>query len=481
MPKPRRKSKKAATKPDPNAEELALLALFLEEGPGFHLGLAYYDSFPTRQVMLGRLETLVADRPVHLTRLDLSQFPGEEFLLTRLREHMENHPAPEGKDPAVMVVGLEALLDYRELGSSQFHSHEILWNANFQRDAYPKFAATAVVIWLLPTASTIFAQQAPDLWHWRAGTFNFTGPPQARRAIEFENVDMTLLHSQNLRAPGQRDRIALLHELLGQLDNEKDRQTRGHLVRRAALLHELGLAYRNLSKNAQAQASLKEAAELYQRIGDRRGEGAALGDLGNACGALGQTELAIEIFERILVLMRASGDRQDEGKTRGNLGGSYIALGQPEKAIRFYRQSLAIARETADRHGEAIALGNLGTAHAALGQPEKAMEYFDQSLTLDRQLGDRRGEAMVLGNLGYLHGVLGHSEQAVGYFEGSLAIARQLGDRRTEGIALGNLGNAYNDLGHPEKAIALWNEAVKIGHELNDPKIVTGFSNASDQ
>src|SRR5271156_5000528 len=98
---------------DENTLNLLELAVFVEESTGFRLGLATYDVPETRDTYLLRLAEAVADRPVHLTRLDLTRSSGEESLLRRLREHLQTHPAPDGKHPAVMVVGLEAAIDFR--------------------------------------------------------------------------------------------------------------------------------------------------------------------------------------------------------------------------------------------------------------------------------------------------------------------------------------------------------------------------------
>src|SRR5205814_1931898 len=101
---------------DENARNLRLLMLFLEEAPGFRLGLATYDTPRTREEQLKRLTEAIASRPVHLTRLDFTRTPDEALLLRRLQDHLRDNPAPEGKSPAVMVTGLEATLDYRKLG-----------------------------------------------------------------------------------------------------------------------------------------------------------------------------------------------------------------------------------------------------------------------------------------------------------------------------------------------------------------------------
>ena len=92
MSKGKRKPK-SAPEPDPNDHELRELVIFVQENVGFRLGVATYDNPRTRGTYLDRLAEAVADAPVHLTRLDLSATPDEKLLLTRLKEHLRDHPA----------------------------------------------------------------------------------------------------------------------------------------------------------------------------------------------------------------------------------------------------------------------------------------------------------------------------------------------------------------------------------------------------
>ncbi len=283
---------------DDNTLNLLELAVFVEESTGFRLGLATYDVPETRDSYLQRLAEAVADRPVHLTQLDLTRSSGEESLLKRLREHLQTHPAPDGKHPAVMVVGLEAAIDFRRIPDGhQARGGPLLHNANLQRDAFPRLCPAPVVLWLSPFATTAFAQAAPDLWHWRSGSFTFTGSPEARRRFEKELIATPLLEIDRLVGERKRERIGLLRDLLAELEMAEDLNTPGNQTRRAAILLEIGLTFRRISETEAARESLEEALCLYREIGDRRGEGNALGNLGLAVADLGQFERAFEYFE----------------------------------------------------------------------------------------------------------------------------------------------------------------------------------------
>jgi tetratricopeptide (TPR) repeat protein len=235
-----------------------------------------------------------------------------------------------------------------------------------------------------------------------------------------------------------------------------------------ATLLELAWACQVLGQASRSMSYAQEALRIAREIGDRRGEGAALGSLGNAYAVLGETRKAIEFHEQALVILREIGNRRGEGAALGNLGLAYADLGDARKAIEFYEQHLAISREIGDRRGEANALGNLGNAYFRLGDTRKAIEFYEQQLVIAREIGDRHGEGNALGNLGNAHRHLGDTRKAIEFYEQRLVIAREIGDRRGEGNALGNLGNAYAALGDARKALEFYEQALVIDREIGD-------------
>ena len=108
---------------------------------------------------------------------------------------------------------------------------------------------------------------------------------------------------------------------------------------------------------------LERAATAAPKIGDRRGEGAALRNLGVAYKNLGEPRRAIEFHEKHLAIAREIGDRRGEGTALGNLGNAYADLGEPHRAIGFLREALAIF--------EAIESPRAAQARATIAELEK--------------------------------------------------------------------------------------------------------------
>ncbi len=219
---------------------------------------------------------------------------------------------------------------------------------------------------------------------------------------------------------------------------------------------------------SEATRLLMQAAESALYRGNRRNQGAHLGNLGINYSALGQIQKAIEYYEKALTISRQISDMRNEGSQLGNLGNAYSDLGQMEKAIEYHEQALTISRQIGDKRAEGNRLGNLGIVYSNLRQVEKAIEYYEQALTISRQIGDRGNEGSQLGNLGIAYGDMGQMEKAIEYHEQALTISRQIGDKHNEGSQLGNLGIAYGVLRQVEKAIDYHTQAIKIRRSIGD-------------
>jgi CHAT domain-containing protein len=236
----------------------------------------------------------------------------------------------------------------------------------------------------------------------------------------------------------------------------------------ATRLFQQGIEQFQTSQFKVALQSWQQALSLYREIKDRQGEGASLGNLGNAYLYLGDYAKAIDYQQQHLAIAREIKDRLGEGNSLGNLGIAYFSLGDYANAIEYHQQRLAIAKSIKDRLGEGQSLGNLGIAYRSLGDYAKAIEYQQQHLAIAREIKDRAGEKTSLTNLGNAYISLRDYAKAIDYLQQSLAIAKDSKDRQGEGASLGNLGLAYLYLGDYAKAIDYQQQRLAIAREIKD-------------
>jgi tetratricopeptide (TPR) repeat protein len=470
---PARRNHKPRRARDENGRNLRELAVFLEEGKDFRLGLAMYDVPRTREEWLGRLAVEMEGRSVHLLRLDLSREPGETLLLRRLEEILRTAPVPEGTSPAVMVTGLEATMDFRPMPGTLFvQGGELLRNANLQRDAYPERCPAPVVIWLNSAGATAFTQTAPDLGQWCTGIFQFTGPENSRAELEKELVSSPLIETEGLSREAKRERIGLLHDLLLEVEKSTQGEAPGDMARRAALHYELGHAFLALSEAGAAVEHLGESLELARRVGDRMMEEGSLGSLGIAEMSLGNIDQAVEFHEKALELAERVGDRRGIRTALGHLGIAHARRGELDRALDFLRRDLEASSQSGDPQGAGRALNNIGVILMQLNRHDEALACLEQALEIARISDDQASIGADLNNLGWIHHSRGKTTEALACYEEALEVARRLGNRSREYRVLNNLGSLHAELGQADRGIEMLERAVRIAREIRDPEIV---------
>jgi tetratricopeptide (TPR) repeat protein len=139
---------------------------------------------------------------------------------------------------------------------------------------------------------------------------------------------------------------------------------------------------------------------------------------------------------------RRLGDRRGEAAALTNLGVALAGVRRFEEAITAHQHAAAIDRDTGDRHGEGMALGNLGLALRQVRRFEEAITACQDAAAIDRETGDRHGEGMSLEGLGLALDEAGRSREAMTAYQDAIAIYRETGDQYREGITRENLDRA---------------------------------------
>ncbi len=352
-------------RPDPELE-LRGLYLALSEGEGFRLILATYDVPRVRNLMIDRLRADLEKQGVRLTCLDASVCPTDGDLLESLQEHLAvgDAPSDDGLRPAVAIVNLETCLEYQRQAPV---GGRILRRANLQRDAFAERIRCPVVFWLMPVATSRFALEAPDLWHWRIATFDFTGNP--KETVEPSDLTRATSFQQFRGLPSgkQHEGIAALQDRLLQLEHSSDGRpiTPREQAQRAALLDELGRACAAMGRRDRALPATAEAVEICRGLAAQRPD-AFLPDLAASLNNLG-------------VVLRA--------------------LGQPEAARDALQEALSIRRHLAQAHPAAFeqdvadTLNNLGIVLSDLGRRDAARDVFEEAVRIYEPLAERWPEA----------------------------------------------------------------------------------------
>lgn len=223
-------------------------------------------------------------------------------------------------------------------------------------------------------------------------------------------------------------------------------------------------------KNTLANSQLLVAERV---LGAEREEGEIRNNLGFIYKAKGDSEKALEQYDKSLKISQRIGNKEGEGTTLNNISQIYKNRGEHEIALKYLYDSLTISQERDDKYCEGAALHNIGNIYFIQEKYCLCMIYFLRSLSCTILVGDKRGEATILTSLGNLYIIKNDWNNAMKYLEESLVIQQKIGN--VLGIAathhaLGVI--AHKQSRHYEKAIFHLITAYSINDDIDSSEVI---------
>ncbi|MFN7971795.1 MAG: tetratricopeptide repeat protein [Acidobacteriota bacterium] len=238
---------------------------------------------------------------------------------------------------------------------------------------------------------------------------------------------------------------------------------------RATIVHDLAILERNVGNVAEARALVEDALETYRQLGDRRGEGIALGNLAVLVHSQGDVTGARDIYEAAIAIHGEVGNTRHEGLALSNLALVTQELGRPWQALVLYERALAFVREARMLTHEAYVLGNIAELHRQLGEHAKGREELDRAIAITRTTGELRYGAYLLAvraTAGFEQGDLDGVEEGL---DEARALARSAKAEHPEAFVLTTLGR-FLTRERPAEALRAFDEAERLFETIGDQR-----------
>ena len=249
---------------------------------------------------------------------------------------------------------------------------------------------------------------------------------------------------------------------------------------------------------AEASTAWKQAAALHEKAKQPERQADALLNLGQACHALGQRQLAMESLEKALALAQAPERRM---RIKAALGAVSTFSRRDERAGQLLQESLEEARELGATDAAASILNDLGNLRAAQGRTGEAVRAYEESAEKaagpqlkakalanlaaakpDRQaatqanrrashalakLPDSHEKAALLLTIGRTWLRSQEAGEAQGAWRQAGQVAQRIGDEPMRSYALGFLGELFEAAGQHDDALKLTREAAFIAQKTH--------------
>ncbi|MCY3414724.1 MAG: tetratricopeptide repeat protein [Candidatus Heimdallarchaeota archaeon] len=242
----------------------------------------------------------------------------------------------------------------------------------------------------------------------------------------------------------------------------------------------------NLSSDISSIGGSKEINLLYTNF---RGLVTAL-RFGNENYYAGNLEKAMQNYLHALEMFETLGNEKGQGICFNNIGNIHRARGLLKEANHSYRESIHIAERllekavNEERKQLIFALAsrnnNLGLLYKEIEQFDRAIKYLNRALEYDKMIDNSRGFATRYGNLGTVYLKMGKFDDAKSVFDEAFDIAEFLQSDRAIAHATINYGHYFRAIGNNDEAIAKYLDAIDLGEDLDVRIVIASLQNLKE-
>jgi len=249
-----------------------------------------------------------------------------------------------------------------------------------------------------------------------------------------------------------------------------------HDAGQAAALVDLAELHLFMDENKESLSVARQAAQLFQKIGDKQKGARALQTAATALMTKGKIKgEALDLAEESRDLYRQAGDSRGEAAVLFTLAHANLMMKSYDKALQFAEESAEAFNKLEDRANEAATLLELANAHLARMEENKdpcdgtyAIRAARDAARLYRSVSDERGEVEALHALANAQVSEELYYQATESAEEGRRLAHKLGDQTLEGSALIVIARTHWADRDAQRAIGFAREAEALFREARD-------------
>ena len=342
------------------AEAFARLLKSLRYGSKNQLIFCEFSLAVHRDELIGRINQVLdvahlRHTTFRVTEATFTNFYALEDHLRNVRGMTGEYTSPQHDPNAPTVVHLLVDMDW--------FTAERVYHFNLAREAIVRSIGGRLLLWVTPATVMRFIENAPDLWSWRTGIFDFTQAARTEPRVLPVSISDTVQSSDSASAT---------------------------VIRWRPIVDD-----RSLPEKQEAIAQANEALTRLPNFDRARAQ--CLENLANLYASIGRTEEALRIrTEELLPVFETLGDVRERAETLGSIADIYEERGQLDEALRIRREEqLPIFAQLGDLYARAITMGKMADIFQARGQTAEALRIrFEDTLPIYEKIGVSPHHAM---------------------------------------------------------------------------------------
>jgi class 3 adenylate cyclase/tetratricopeptide (TPR) repeat protein len=242
-------------------------------------------------------------------------------------------------------------------------------------------------------------------------------------------------------------------------------ESSGELGNLAHTYYLLDAAYTDLGRQ-DGLHYLELARPIYEELGDLRGQGIVLSNLGIHAYYEGRWEESIARYRESRALRDRVGDVVGAVIQVNNEGEILSDQGRLEEAVPLFEEMLRVSRSSTWAFGEGAALSNLGRAAARAGRFDDAHPFFDQALGVFDALSTERFQVEVSARRAECLVFEGRYKEALEVAIECRTAAAKSPVGGLEALVERSIGYALYQARRPEESRPHFEESLRIAREL---------------
>ncbi len=202
--------------------------------------------------------------------------------------------------------------------------------------------------------------------------------------------------------------------------------------------------------------------EITEKIGDLQGKGSSFHMLAEISRRKGDFSTASELLSKALRISDKTGNETIEIESLFEFGIIAIEKSEFAEAGRHFSKVLELAKSIGNKPTEAKSLLQIGRLFHRQGDYVRAMKYYQQSLSLFKELGNRKILAQTLAYIGLLNNHLNNHNEALQNIEQALEILNPLDYTQEKAFVLTQFGHAKLAAGSMSEALEAFEQAYRL-------------------
>ncbi len=428
-----------------HAEAFGRLTIALRAGPRSQFLFIEFRNQLYRDRLLARLDDVARDAKLRVQRFDLAGCAS----FTEAEQGL--------RDAASAAEVIEVLGGERWFNAARWRDF------NVRRDAIAHDVAARLLIWVHPEQVPALVAEAPDLWAWRSGIYDFVEPQNAVMMSEPANWAQPI---DNRSLAQRSQRMAELRLTLAAPDVPDSA--------RVMLLDELAaLAFRMGDLDEALRIRRDEQLPVFEKLGDVRLRTVTLGKMADVFQARGDLDEALRIRrDEQLPVFEKIGDVRERAVTLGKMADVFQARGELDEALRIRRdEQMPVYKKFGDMRGQAVTLSKMADVHRERGDLDEALRIWrDAALPVFEKLGAMRERALTLGRMADVYFARGELDKALRIRrDEQLPAFEKLGDVRERAVTLGKMADVFQARGELDEALRIRrDEELPVYEKLGD-------------